>query len=285
MGAVVAIAAMFAAAFIIYSARDGDAVGADATTSATPGAPMVEITATDFAFQGPSQLEAGPAAITFVNAGQEEHHAIFLRLNDGVSAEQLTAALPEGPAAVLRLTTIHGGAQTAPPGTSQHATLDLSAGHYVFLCFVQGEDGVPHAAKGMMHALDVTAGAAQASSPKADVAVSLQDFSFGMSVPPTAGPQTWEIINRGPQPHELALYTLAPGKTFDDVAAYVQNPNGPRPVTRVSGVELLTEGERAWIDLDLAAGGYVLVCTIPDPASGKEHVDLGMLATFTVASP
>jgi hypothetical protein len=45
---------------------------------------------------------------------------------------------------------------------------------------------------------------------------------------------------------------------------------------------LLTNGNRSWADFDLRSGGYALACFIPDPATGKEHVDLGMLKTFTV---
>jgi hypothetical protein len=257
----------------------------DSATSATDVSEMT-ITARDFTFDAPSRVTAGPVATTLVNAGTEPHHAIAMRLNDGVSIAQFMDALPGGPEAVLAVATVQGGPDTAAPGASAGVTLDLRAGNYVFLCLVQDSEGVPHAAKGMAHAVEVAPGAtgATAYAPSSGPRVTIKDFTFDLPETVPGGRQTWEVVNAGPQPHELALYTLLPGKSFEDLAVYAANPVGPRPVARASGVQLMTAGERAWLDLDLQPGGYALVCTIPDPATGKEHVDLGMLSTFTVAA-
>ena len=41
-------------------------------------------------------------------------------------------------------------------------------------------------------------------------------------------------------------------------------------------------GEDGYIDLDLAPGTYLAMCFLADEATGKRHVELGMLAQLTV---
>jgi hypothetical protein len=54
--------------------------------------PQITIKAADYAFDAPAQIEAGLVTITLVNDGREPHHAQIIRLNDGVTLEQLQTA-------------------------------------------------------------------------------------------------------------------------------------------------------------------------------------------------
>lgn len=227
-------------------------------------------TARDFAFDAPASLPSGPVTVTLRHEGLEEHHAIALRLNDGVTVEQFTAALPEGPGAALTLATLHGGPETADPGPSTSVTLDLTPGTYVFLCAVQGSEGVPHFAKGMIHTLDVTPSATTAPAPEpvSDVRVGLRDFSFALNTPP-AGPQDWEIVNEGQQPHEMTPYTLLPGKTFDDLMAYAQDTSRPRPVCACHQ-RADARQRRPWLARSRPAGGRLRAGVHgPGPGDGE----------------
>ena len=61
--------------------------------------------------------------------------------------------------------TLSGGPTGVQPGTSRSTTGNLAPGNYVFLCFVQTADGVPHLAKGMIAPIEVTEPAVEAERP------------------------------------------------------------------------------------------------------------------------
>jgi hypothetical protein len=246
----------------------------------------ISVKAADFSFEAPDQIQAGPVTITLDNTGQESHHVQLVRLNDGVTLEQFQAALQEGEEAALPLVTFQGGVASLSPGKQGQVTLDLEAGQYLLLCFIPSADGVPHLAKGMIKPVSVVAGEGEQPAmvePEADVTVTLKDFTFEMPAHEIqAGAQAWKISNAGPQIHELAIIKLAEGKTLEDVAAFTAAPSGPPPFEEVGGMQALSPNASGWVNLDLQAGEYAMLCFVPDFASGKPHVELGMLMPFSV---
>ena len=143
---------------------------------------------------------------------------------------------------------------------------------------------MPHLAKGMIADFEVTAAAGQAvvPEPKADQEVKLLDFSFVLPQTIKPGKQIWKVSNIGQQPHEMMLLKLGAGKTLDDALAFMKNPTGAPPFADVGGYQAVNPSVTGWLSLDLAAGNYIAICHVPDPASHKEHADLGMLLPFTV---
>lgn len=261
------------------------ALAVAACASPTGAAKPAEITvvAKDFTYELPAQMPAGLTTITLKNEGTEPHHAQFARVNDDVSDEQIMAALQQGPDAALALVTLPGGPAVIPPGQSTQVTIDLTPGRYLVLCFVPGHDGVPHAAKGMISMTQVVDSTARpAAPPKSDLTITLQDFSFTMPDTLKAGQQVWQVVNKGPQPHEIALIKLADGKTMDDVMAYMHDPVGPPPFEDAGGMQGLTAGSTGYFHVDLKPGVYVALCHIPDPNTGMAHEELGMVSVFTV---
>lgn len=258
-------------------------LGACGTTGITQ-IPQITIKAHDYSFEAPAQIEAGLVSIRLENEGQEPHHVQLVRLNDGVTMEQLQATLQQGPEAALPLVTLDGGPGVVPSGKSQQVTVELTPGHYLLMCFVPGPDGIPHLAKGMMAPLEVVSGAEQreVSEPKANGLVRMLDFSFVLPTEIKAGPQVWKVTNEGQQPHEIALIKLAQGKTIADVQAFMQAPTGAPPFEDAGGLQGIDPGESGWLNLDLQPGNYVALCHIPDPASGKAHEELGMVLPFSV---
>jgi len=287
-------------------------VGAQEATPAAPGDalgleyPELRMVATDYAFEVSGTVAAGLTRVTLVNNGAELHHAQLMRLSEGQTFEGLQAALGQSEEAIFGLGSFVGGPTVVAPGAQTQVILALEAGQYVALCFVASPDGIPHLAKGMVQAFEVTGGAtpAAAEAPTAAGTVVMRDFSFELPAQIAAGPQVWEVVNEGPQPHEIVLLRLAPGVTQEqamgmfggppaspaaghDMATPAGTPAGSAadapPGIPVGGMQALATGLRGWAVLDLAPGTYLAVCGIPDPATGQPHFALGMVASFTVA--
>lgn len=254
------------------------------------GLATVAVTGVDFAFQGAEAVEAGFVNLTFTNAGQSPHHVQVARLNDDVTLEQLQAALQQGPLVALPLVELVGGVGILLPGQSQTVVTDLNRpGTYLELCFVENEEGVPHLVLGMMRVFQVTESSAQAAGQpdiRPDLVVRVLDFGFDIPERVPTGPQVWQVVNDGPQPHEMAMIRVLPGHTVAEVMAALQA--GGEAATQglaipYGGVQAMAIGLSGFIDLDLESGSYIVLCFVPDPASGQPHLALGMLSTFVAA--
>jgi hypothetical protein len=244
---------------------------------------VVEWTATEYSFTAPDTLPAGLVTIRLTNLGHEVHHGQLLRLNEGVTFEEFTAALTSDGEAALRFTTLAGGPGAIDPQAASEVTLDLTPGAYVLACFVTDASGVPHVARGMLKPLEIIPADGTAMvAPSASDTFAMQDFSF--EIPPTlpAGLATYQVVNRGPQPHEFDILKLAPGQTADDVLVWDSSPSGPPPFTSVGGLNGISAGASGYMTLDLDPGAYVAVCHIPDSGSGVAHLHLGMIEPFSV---
>ena len=266
--------------------------------------PELRMTASDFAFEVSGDLTAGLTLVTLENSGAEPHHAQLMLLNEGQTFDTFMTAMGQDPNAVFGLGQFAGGPGVVDPSGQSQVILDLKAGTYLALCFVESPDGIPHLAKGMVQAFEVGAATGEAASaPETAGTVVMLDFSFEMPAEIATGPQIWEVVNEGPQPHEIALLKLAPGLTGEQAmdmllgpaaspeagqdmaspeAASEPSADGPQPFTSAGGMQALASGLRGWVVLDLEPGEYLAVCFVPDPASGQPHTMLGMITAFTV---
>jgi len=106
----------------------------------------VKVVGTDFAYDLPKTVKAGAQLWQFVNAGQEAHELILVKLHDGKTAADVQAFLdqpnpdfssaPGDPA---------GGNSPISAGIREFFPVNLPAGNYVALC------GVPDPATGKSH--------------------------------------------------------------------------------------------------------------------------------------
>jgi hypothetical protein len=261
-----------------------DTAGASATaTAANINAPnVVHVVAKDFSLEGPAQIPAGLTTLHLMNEGKEIHQAQLLKLTEGKTYADFTAAMkamkPGAPPPSWIVPS--GGPNAAPPGGTAAATSTLEPGNYALICFIPSTDGVPHAMKGMMTGLVVIpATAAPAAEPAPTTTLTLADYKFNFSTPLKSGENVIRVENAADQPHEVVLFKLAPGKTMKDFQAWLpvsdKDPNVPG--SAAGGVVGLVKGQHAFFTANLDAGDYVLVCFLPDSKDGKPHFVHGMI--------
>jgi uncharacterized cupredoxin-like copper-binding protein len=250
-------------------------------TSAAPA--PVTVTATDYGFQAPATIPAGAVTIQLVNHGKELHQAQIIKLEDGKTVADLAKAL-QHPGPTPSWVKFLGGPNGIAPGQETQATSMLAPGNYAFLCLIPSPDGVMHAAKGMVRPFTVTAGSgASAQAPASDVTIKLADYTFAATPALTQGRHTIKVENVGPQPHELVLLKLAPGKKTEDFGKWAETGmKGPPPAQPLGGVTLLDKGAKGTFTADLTPGDYGMICFVPDSKDGKPHLAHGMMKTITV---
>ncbi|MEW6029367.1 MAG: hypothetical protein AB1554_07770 [Chloroflexota bacterium] len=256
-----------------------------AEESAAAALPEIKVDAADYSYTAPETVDSGWTRVILTNTGAEPHHVQFLRLNDGVTAEQFEEALKQGEGPALALTQQIGGVGAVHPGGTASAVLNLTAGEYVILCLIPSpSDGMAHHAKGMIRRLTVNDADGHGMEPAADLTVNLKDFTFDMPASLASGPLTIKVTNDGPEPHEFNILKLEEGKTAADVMVFLGGQaGGPPPFAPVGGANGIDAGLTEYAELDLPPGNYVAICNIPSPkAEGHPHFTLGMIKEFTV---
>jgi hypothetical protein len=265
----------------------------------------------EYSFTGPATISGGLARITLQNDGTMDHHLMLLKFNDGKSMADLQSAMQQGLAGLATLGSAVGGPGTVGAGQKSTVIIDLAAGDYVAMCLIPDDDGIPHAAKGMVLPISVTAPTATpaAAQPTADATIELTEYHFnGLPQTVTAGQGVWQVTNTGQQLHEMGIAKLAPGVTFDQVQAILSsspatpmpgmpgmgtpavgatdmsNPEATgAPFVSVGGAAPMQPGAAVWVAADFAAGDYFAICFVPDNGTGAPHFALGMIAPFSVS--
>jgi hypothetical protein len=236
------------------------------------------------------------------NEGTEDHHAMFMRVNDGASLDDLQAASTTPDlGAIFAVSSSLGGPEVGPGGEAS-VIADLEPGQYMVICVIPDAEGVLHYVMGMQAPLEVGEAEGTQTPLDADMTVELVDFAFVMPEMDIApGQHVWEVPNVGEQIHEMVILDLAEGVTADQTRALFQAPpaatpgivpgvavpmpemSGPPPFTAIGGVAPMNPGHTNWAVLDLEAGEYIAICFVPDPVTGAPHCALGMIMPFTEA--
>lgn len=115
------------------------------------------VTATEFSFDIPATLPAGPASFTLENAGEQAHHLILAKLTD--DAPPIDELIKLRNAEKFLEEDITGNKPPlAKPGETAEGTIEteLAAGTYAYVCFMPDkETKKPHAFLGMYGTFDV----------------------------------------------------------------------------------------------------------------------------------
>ena len=157
--------------------------------------------------------------------------------------------------------------------------MKLDPGVYGVVCFIPANgDGKPHAAHGMIGKVNVVKTDESVEiPPEISSTITLREFSFDVPTGFT-GKGTVEVSNQGGQVHELILVKLAPGKTLNDAKEFFLTPPGTPPpagpppfdaIPGLGGVTGLSSQQKAWLDMNLTPGNYVLICFFPDTEQAR----------------
>jgi hypothetical protein len=260
---------------------------APAAAAAAPAAPnVVNIVASDYKFDAPATIPAGVTTLHLTNTGKEPHQANLIRLDSGKTyADMMTGMKNMKPGSPPPgWVVMAGGPNAVVANGAADVTVNLAAGNYAIVCFIPDAKGVPHAQKGMTHALTVTpATMPGAPEPTADVTVTMSDYKWDLTTPLTSGKHTIKLTTAPGQPHEFTLFQLMPGKTAADVAKFFDGGmKGQPPAMPVGGVAGMSTGMTEYYTVDLKPGDYALVCFLPDGKDGKPHYAHGMTQTIKV---
>lgn len=245
----------------------------------------VTFTASEYRYEAPDSVPAGWTRFTLENIGERSHDLMLIKPEAGKTISDVLDALQsEGPPDWVEL---YGGV-SAGPGESRAYTVNLDEGGYIALSFGENEAGPPDAAQGMIHAFTVTGEATELSDdalPQADVTVDMIDYAFAITGTLSAGEQTIRVMNTGHALHEMQVFRLNEGTTFEQFTAMLdQEPQeGQEPPFTYVGGPVMSPGVDGFVTMDLEPGTHVLVCFIPAPEhGGQPHYKLGMITQVEV---
>ncbi len=253
-----------------------------ADTTAPPAPNVVTITAKDFAFEAPDSIPAGVTTIRLVNQGPSLHHAQLIRFDQGKTLDDFMAAIKAGGPPPMWAIPV-GGPNPPAPGAEASITETLEVGSYAVVCFVDVPDHVPHVMKGMSHAFVVTPSAAMAAEPTPDVNLQLVDYTFTFTPALTAGKHVIRVDNAAQQPHEFFIAKLDSGRTIADLEKWAETYKGPPPALPMGGLAAIAPGMHGFVNIDLPAGDYALLCFVSDAKDGKPHMMHGMAQQIKVS--
>ena len=246
-----------------------------------PGANVISVVATDYAFEMPSSMPAGLTTMRFSNKGKELHHIYLVKVDKGKKPEDVLAFFKAGGPPPKWMKPV-GGPNAPAPGEETVFTSTLEAGDYVALCVIPSPGGPPHVMKGMIKPITVTASARKAAAPVADITLTLSDYNFAFSKPLSPGKHVIAVRNTGQQPHEFFMAQLMPGKSPMDMAKFAENPVGVPPGKPMGGITDIVPGDVVYLQVYVPKGELAFMCFTPDMKDGKPHLAHGMIQQISV---
>lgn len=249
---------------------------------AVQGAPrrVVTVVASDHSFQAPDTVPEGLTTFQMDDRGPTDHQLVIFKLADSVSLNEFYAAMSKGGASPPGIRSL-GGAQEG-----EMVSILLRPGRHVFACLHGFDDGSNHLTRGMFRAFTVVASTARTAAPRFDATVTLKDHGFTVSGNLKPGRRMLRIANTGPQEHHVMIQQLMPGRTLADVQRWQEGGRkGERPVKPIFfGTTRQSPGEILYAEIEVAEGGYILLCLVPDVRDGKPHVEHGMRGEIRVSN-
>lgn len=248
---------------------------------------VVNVVASEFAFEMPLTIPAGLTTFELHNRGTIIHHLTIARLDSGKTAGDAVEEMVRlGHNLRPKWMISTGGPNAVMPGQSTNATIFLAPGSYFAYCEIPGPDPARHYMKGMVKEFKVTASSAVETFPTADIKLGLADYAFLLSRPLTRGHHVIAVTNGALQPHMVAFKRFPigypPGTAANDLAAWALNPQGkPSPGVSVGGITEIGPAGVATMEGDFEPGMYLLICFSASP-NGTPHFRLGMQKEITV---
>jgi len=123
-----------------------------------------------------------------------------------------------------------------------------------------------------------------AGAPQVPNVLNFSDTSFDFPSHVSTGTTLWKVTNAGSQPHVAELYRLLPGRTAQDLLAYLRGEGSVRkPFDSTANIAMVAEGETVYVPVALTDGNWVAICFVSDLNDpGLTHVMNGMISEFQV---
>ncbi len=116
-----------------------------------PEAQQVQISAVDYAFEElPPTVGAGRVSLIMRNEGDEPHFMFLFQLKQSVTIEEVLEAEQSGKNPENLIERQVGDSDVARPGQTVVLNANLEPGTYGMVCFIETEEGTPHALEGMV---------------------------------------------------------------------------------------------------------------------------------------
>jgi hypothetical protein len=211
--------------------KEGGAAPPTTTETTLPVAPSVTVTARDYGFDVPPEIEGGVIRMTLQNSGKLKHEAVIIAAGNTPLdrlKQDLTPIVKGEGKPIPEYLRFQGGVSLVPGGTSEMAFLTLPAGDYIMVCTLTDADnladpaGRPSAARQRSHyelgmAAPFTVKKTNAAPmPPTDGTVTGRDWTFELP-PLVPGFKVLTFRNDGQQDHSLAVAEFPDG--MDEAAA------------------------------------------------------------------
>lgn len=263
-----------------------------ATEAPAAEIPQITVTAKDFAFEMPAEVPAGLVSITLTNAGAVNHHAYFTRLLEGVTKDQVMAALAaegEGSEQGPELQDLAFFMPDTDPGKSNQATVELAPGNWMVVSFSMdpagGGEPMPDWAKGSIQEFTVVETENGAVAPEADAVITIGADDFELPAEFAAGEQTIQVVNASDADDAYVFILKLGGDTTMEsiLAAFEamfagQEPASNPEVSAVGGLMGYNLSDSFYTTVNLEPGNYAFVSNI----NGSDFPYAGLFKNVTV---
>jgi uncharacterized cupredoxin-like copper-binding protein len=263
--------------------------GACSSSTEQPNLPenVLTVAAVDYGFEFTGEPVSGLVTIEFNNEGDELHHGIIGKIDEGKTKDDVIDFLQNSgdgpPPDWYDDSAIDVG--TVDPGRSQTVQVDLAeAGTYVFLCFMPTVGGgPPHAFQGMVETVEVAEGPSEDGPLATEVTVELTEYAIEIDEEIAAGRVSLEVRNAGTEAHDFMVIQVDEGVASADIDKWFEEgQEGEAPIHFFAGTHEFDPGRSVRLEFELEAGKYQFICGV-ETDDGKKHADdLGMETEITV---
>ena len=291
-----------------------DHVTNSSTGEDAPKREIIEIISNHMDFQMPDSISSGWHTFKYDNKSNETHFFLVDKYPEGLSIENMEREVgpvfqqgmdliiegktEEGIEAFNQLpewffkVVFVGGSGLLSPKSSSMTTLKLEPGYYIIECYVKMPNGTFHSNMGMVTSLIVTSEVSEVVPPKPtnEIVISGKE---GIVVKDSVigGKQIFSVYFKDQMVHEnfvghdINLVRINEGADISILEAWINwaDPKGlisPAPVgfTFLGGVNDMPGGSKAYFEVDLSPGTYVLISEVPNARSKN------LLKTFIVSN-
>jgi len=277
-----------------------------------PKRETVEIISDHMDFQMPDSISSGWHTFKYNNRSKETHFFLVDKYPEGLSIKNMKTEVgpvfqkgmdlimegkpEEGIAAFSKLPEWYfkvvfvGGSGLLSPESSSLTTLKLEPGYYVIECYVKMTNGTFHSNMGMVKSLIVTSEVSKVTPPEPTNEIVISSTE-GIVVKDSVhgGHQIFSVffmdqmVHENFVGHDINLVRVEKGADISSLESWINwaDPKGlispaPSGFTFLGGVNDMPQGSKAYFEVDLSPGVYVLISEVPNAASKN------LLKTFTI---